>query len=59
MSSFARGVEIHEVVPLMINEDLPLPKSESVVSGTVAAFNEVVLRFTIQSVTEEITNQAT
>ena len=58
-SSFARGVETHEVVPLVINEDLPLPKSDSVVSGTVVTSTEVALRLTIQSVTVEITNQAT
>ena len=59
MSSFARGVETHEVVPLVINEDLPLPESDPVISGTVAASNEVALRLTIQNVTVEITNQAT
>lgn len=58
-SSFARNIETHEVVPIMVNDDLPITKSESVISGTVAASDEIALRLTIQNVTVEITNHAT
>ena len=50
--------QTQEIVPLVI-EDMPLSKSQPIITGSDSPSNEIALRLTVQGVTMEITNQAT
>ena len=50
--------QTQEVVLLVI-EDMPLAKPQSVITESDSPSNEIALRLTVQGVTMEITNQAT
>ena len=58
-NAFSGVSEIQEVVPLVINEDLPQQKNNADIPETISSSDETVLRLTIQNVTVEISNQAT
>lgn len=50
--------QTQEIVPLVI-EDMPLSKSQPIITGSDSPSNEIALRLTVQRVSMEITNQAT
>ena len=50
--------QTQEIVPLVI-EDMPLSKSQPIITGSDSPSNEIALRLTVKGVTMEITNQAT
>ena len=58
-NAFSGVSETQEVVPLIINEDLPQQKNNADIPETISSSDETVLRLTIQNVTVEISNQAT
>ena len=58
-NAFSGVSETQEVVPLIINEDLPQQKNNADIPETVSSSNETVLRLTFQNVKIEISNQAT
>ena len=58
-NAFSGVSETQEVVPLIINEDLPQQKNNADIPETFSSSNETVLRLTFQNVKIEISNQAT
>ncbi|MBR3606949.1 MAG: hypothetical protein IKL51_05170, partial [Lachnospiraceae bacterium] len=50
--------QTQEIVPLVI-EDMPLSKSQPMITGSDSPVGGIALRLTVQGVAIELTNQAT